>query len=186
MICAKSKFFAAACSKRWIEAKEKQVRLPDVHPPVFQSYLSWVYSTSLNTVEPTNDDIDEITNEKDRAVARYVELYLLGDALDDVHLRNRVMKTLVLDTTTVPCLQTVHRVWEHTPDSSLIRKMILDRAISRTKRAYLVDNLTQHPETFVQQVALTLLQGAQKLSREAFEAKLPSYLEPVEKAGWRR
>jgi hypothetical protein len=36
-ICEKSKFFRAACSKRWIEGQEKLVRLPEVDIEVFQS-----------------------------------------------------------------------------------------------------------------------------------------------------
>jgi hypothetical protein len=38
-ICAKSKFFKAACSERWIEGKQKVVKLPDVTARDFQTYV---------------------------------------------------------------------------------------------------------------------------------------------------
>ena len=39
LICAKSKFFEAACSKLWAEDTEKVVRLPEVKVDAFQAYL---------------------------------------------------------------------------------------------------------------------------------------------------
>jgi hypothetical protein len=38
-ICAKSKFFKAACSERWIEGKQKVVKLPDITARDFQTYV---------------------------------------------------------------------------------------------------------------------------------------------------
>jgi hypothetical protein len=40
--------------------------------------------------------------------------------------------------------------------------------------------MTEYPESFVQQVAVALLQEVPTQNREIFTAKLPSYLEPVE------
>lgn len=185
LICAKSNFFAAACSdsKRWVEGKEKQVRLPEVNPSVFQSYLSWVYSTSLNITELTTDQIDQdqLPDTRNRNVAKHLELYFLGDVLDDVRLRNKVMQILVLDTDNAPCLQTIARVWEKTPEDSPVRRMIVDRAVLRTKRENLIANMTRYPANFVQHVAVKLLQEVSTKEKEVFQAKLPSYLVPVEK-----
>lgn len=74
IICAKSKFFAAACSERWVEGKEKQVRLPEVDPTVFESHLSWVYSTSLNIAELTTERIDALLGANAQEVAKYLDV----------------------------------------------------------------------------------------------------------------
>jgi len=42
VICRKSDFFVAACSRRWAEGREKTVRLPLVTPEVFNQYLDRV------------------------------------------------------------------------------------------------------------------------------------------------
>ena len=183
LICAKSKFFKAACSKRWLEGKEKQVKLPDVDPPVFQSYLSWVYSTTLNIAALTDQDTDKTVSENSRVVAKYVELYLLGDVLDDVRLRNKVLQTLVLDTETMPRLETVQRVWKKTPHNSPIRRMIVECAAWRVNRPYLQSKLTEYPEDFVQRVAAILLCEVPIKSQTLFTARLPAYLEPVGNVG---
>ena len=180
IISAKSRFFAAACSERWIEGKEKNVRLPDVDASVFQSYLAWVYSGKLDVTCFSSNFVDEETPGGARNVAKYLELYLLGDALDDIRLRNKVLQTLVLDTESLPCPETVRRVWENTLDNSLVRRMMVDRVTLRGKRTYLLKNLAKYPEGFVQQVAAALLQEVPKKDQEIFKAKLPSYLEPVE------
>lgn len=112
-------------------------------------------------------------------MAKYLELYLLSDILDDIRLRNKVLQTLVLNTATTPCPQTMARVWEKTPEDSPVRRMLVDRATLRTKRTYLLANLTEYPEDFVQQVALKLLQEVPTKDKEVFEAKLPLYSEPV-------
>lgn len=180
MICAKSKFFAAACSKRWVKGKEKQVRLPEVHPSVFQGYLSWVYSTSINIAELTTYHIDLLPDPQGREVAKYFELYFLSDVLDDVRLRNEVLQTLVLDTHHFPCPQTITRVWAKTPAGSPARRMLVDRAVLRSKRSSLAAKMTDYPESFVQQVAIKLLKEVPTQNIEVFKAKIPSYLEPVE------
>lgn len=80
-ICEKSKFFSAACSRRWKEGQEKLVRLPEVKIEVFQEYWEWVYSAERCTEE----------SELDAKNAEYlllIDLYLLADLLDDTRLRN--------------------------------------------------------------------------------------------------
>ena len=183
MICAKSKFFKAVCSEHWVEGKEKKVRLPEVDPSVFQGYLSWVYSTSLSIVGITTDEFDKLSGTQIQAIAQYFELYLLGDVLNDISLRNTVLQTIVLDTRGAPNPKTVVRMWEKTPFNSPLRRMLVDHAVLREERAYLVDNLTRYPEGFVQQVAIASLQQVPIKNRDVYKEKLPSYLEPAEQEG---
>lgn len=180
IICAKSRFFAAACSERWTEGIEKKVRLPDVDASVFQSYLAWVYCKQLDVSYFDSNFIDEDIPDRARTVAIYFELCLLGDSLDDMCLRNKVLQTLVRDTESLPCPETVRRLWENMLESSLVRGMMVDRVTIRGRGTYLLENLAKYSEGFVQQVAVTLLQEVPKTDQEGFKAKLPSYLELVE------
>jgi hypothetical protein len=150
--------------------------LPDIDPQVFQDYLSWIYSGRLDLSTGVHED----SGSRDRLVVRYLELYLVGDALDDLLLRNKVIRLLVMDTSVLPRPSIVERVWKKTPESSPIRKVLVDRATIRTKRDFLTSNLVHFPRGFVLQVAVSLLQEVPAKGKELLEAKLPSYLEPVE------
>lgn len=180
IICAKSKFFVAACSKSWLEGQEKQVKLPEVDASLFQSYLTWIYCGQLNITCFSNEDINKLSCQSSRTVAKYLELCFLGDVLDDVHLRNKVLQTLVLGADNMLHVQTVQRVWEKTPNNSPVRRMMVDRATLRGQRTHLLENLNKFPEDFVQQVTAALLKEVPTKDQESFTARLPSYLEPVE------
>jgi len=180
VLCAKFDFFRAACSSRWQRGSEKTIRLPDVHPLWFQSYLSWVYSTSLNIAELSNEHIEGLSR-NDLVVAKYVELYLVGDAVGDVRVRYKVTQIMVRDMTLDPPICAITRLWDKTPGNSPIRKMIVRRAILRTPREFISSNLTKYLEDLVQQLAASLVQLVPTKDKEIFVKELPSYLEPVVK-----
>jgi hypothetical protein len=88
-----------------------------VDPPIFQSYVSWAYSPSLNIAELTADEIGGFSaREECRLVAKCLELYILGDVLDDIRLRNKVLQTLALDIRNIIFPEIVVRAWEKTPE----------------------------------------------------------------------
>lgn len=185
IICAKSHFFQAACSERWLRSTEaeKKIKLPEVDAQVFQQYLSWVYSDKfdLSTFTSTHKDIPGLESSH-RDVANCIELYLLGDKLDDIGLRDKTMETLVLNSNSTSRSVTVHRVWSSTPENAPIRRMIVDRAIALTKRDYFAQHLEEYPAEFIKQIALSLFQDTPTKTRKVFKAKLPCYLEQVHDA----
>jgi hypothetical protein len=180
-ICAKPKFFRAACSERLSKGKEKKVTLPDLHPSVFQSYLSWVYSGQLHVSEVCSEVFDAQTSINGRHFARHFELYLLDDILDDVRLRNKAIKILVKDSTSFPSASVTSRVWDKTPENSPIRKMLVDRATLRTDRKWLTRYLARYPAEFTVQVAAKLLEVVPVKDQQCFEEKLSAYQEAIEK-----
>lgn len=180
MICAKSKSFRAACSERWIEGKEEKVELPYVEASLFPCYLIWIYGGKLDVKRYTNEAIEELPSGGYKLAAKLVEMYILGDALDDVRLRNRVIQTLVLETKVLPNSKTIKRIWENTLDGSHIRKMIVRRAVLRTERAPLANALKDYPADLVLQLAGSLLELVPEKDKKSFEQELPSYLELVE------
>jgi hypothetical protein len=107
-----------------LRGKEKKVTLPDVDSSVLRSYLSWVYSGQVD-VSSISDEALAIDGEADvseraRNGAKYLELYILGDVLDDVRLRNKAIQTLIMDTVCYPRASTTRRVWDKTPETSPI------------------------------------------------------------------
>jgi hypothetical protein len=128
----------------------------------------------------TKEGVEVVPGEDRRFQTKLIHLYILGDVLDDVHLRNRVMEILVCETPGFPSPRTLERVWEKTPENSLLRKMLVSRATLRACREGLARHMSELPEGFVRQLAMSLLQRVPFESRRVFEAELPSYLEPVE------
>ncbi|KAK5695251.1 hypothetical protein LTR97_008757 [Elasticomyces elasticus] len=121
-----SKFFRAACNGGFKEAKDKIIRMAEVEPATFRSYLQWLYSRDvvvLTAAELATDVKDE------SLVSRLVKLYLLADVLADTLLRNRIIDEIQLSLgKNNTCLGIGHINWayESTPATSTLRKLIVD------------------------------------------------------------
>jgi hypothetical protein len=110
-----SKFFQAAMSRDWKEALEKRVMLPETEVRVFEGYLQWLYTGDLTLSQ--NDLYEEI------------ELYILGDFLDDAKFRNSLLDSLMSgfhDENFVPTALVVQLAWDKTPSDSWLRQAILE------------------------------------------------------------
>jgi hypothetical protein len=120
-VCAKSKFFKAACSKQWREGQEQIVRLPEAGVAAFKAYSAWVYSGDVaeHTCTPESEEED-----MDVAQTSLIDLYLLGDTLDDIQLRNKAMSMLFacIRHCVIPSIDNVRHIWESTPSGSFLRK----------------------------------------------------------------
>lgn len=173
-LVAKSKFFAAACSQRWSKGNGT-IHLPEVSPDLFRVYLGWVYSHTVECDHAMADDDWAHINEQ----AKFCELYLLADALDDIKLRNKTMEIMVTQARGLPHPHTLMRVYERTPCSSLIREMLVDRAVLRLRRDDFARYIAEYPAEFVQEVAMQLMGRESIASRDKFTARLPFYMEPV-------
>lgn len=173
-LVAKSRFFAAACSERWSK-NDGTIRLPEVLPETFRVYLGWVYSHDVK-LDPAAVDSDEINTYEQ---AKFCELYLLADTLDDVKLRNRVMEILVTSARGLPHPNTVWRVYDSTICTSLIREMLVDKAIMRLSRSDFAKNVSEYPCEFVQEVAIQLMGHESVRPKDKFVARLPFYQEPL-------
>jgi hypothetical protein len=176
VICVSSKFFKAACSQRWVGGKEKKVRLPEVEPKIFQSYVAWLYSGDYQ-MQACREDAEKV---KHSALDAAIELYLLGDILDDICFRNKMMDVLVChDLKRVPSTNTLRELWKRTPPTSPLRKMYIDRFILRVNREGFAQNLKGYPQELVQEIALSSLKRLETKTLKAFTAELVSFLEPV-------
>ena len=69
-----SKFLNSMLSNDWRETREKRLRLPEMRPEVLEVYLHWMYTGNV-VLGPSPAEADTVFR---------VELYLLGDYLDDM------------------------------------------------------------------------------------------------------
>jgi hypothetical protein len=169
VLCSKSKFFTAACGERWKSGQGKIVRLPEVKSRVFQHYVDWAYGEIL-----------VLREDEDKTMSLLIELYLLGDRLDDIKLRNKTIKAMASCSYTdhvCPSPISISLVWDSTTPNSPLRNWIINEYLLRTGRAYFKNNLAKYPADFTQQIALKLMEQTPTVDRDVVQAKTAEYLE---------
>lgn len=177
-ICGKSKFFKAACSKRWLEGQEKLVHLLDVEVEVFREYCRWVYSGTMPISHCSRESkVKEITAEQ----GLLINPYLLGDLLDDFQLRRVATKTFYRCLKTTGGLlgpRSLAVVWSSTPPGSLFREQLVDCTVGSADRAVLAERIADVPPEFVQEVAIAALRRSTTTRLERVMSDGSQYLEP--------
>jgi len=151
MICAKSKFFKAACSERWASRKEKIVRPPKGTPEQFQLYVEWVYFSQLNIDIENTGELQAVL----------MDLYILGDAIDDYQLRNATIESLIANTVVdspIDCPQ-LNKVYEATTAGSPFRKFVVDWVVTSARHGSIKSNIAHMPAELVQELALFRLEN---------------------------
>jgi hypothetical protein len=180
VICSKSEFFRAACSTRWLEGQEKVVRLPEVKLELFQVYIDWTYTNTL-----IFGAVVKLTTSNKPSCRGLVDMYLLGDVLDDVKLRNKAMQLLSTHATTnqQPSNKTMRHIWRNTPTNSILRKWTVDITILKLNRKCFAKSAEELPAEFTFQIATRLFQQTKTVPMEELKEKLLSleYLEPESK-----
>jgi hypothetical protein len=128
-LCVKSKLIRIACAPgRWLEGHDMVVRLPEVESQtLFKRYLSWI-CTDMVTIKETT-----ATEPESMKMNLLIKLYLLGDYLDDVRLRNVTIRALTMYAT-CPSIQECNMIFEQTPPASPLRKWTVDAIISLADR----------------------------------------------------
>jgi hypothetical protein len=177
-LCNKSRFFEAACSKRWIEGQKKIVSLPEVRVDLFRKYCEWVYSDRLpsNRCNMQSEPAD-LVEEQDMIIG----LYLLGDSLDDLRLRGSAIKAMTKSMSAIgfPVPDHIATVWSSTPSGSLFRKALVDFIISRDRGTF-VSQIATYPPEFLQEVAIGALRRVAPKSWKDTFGDGSRFLEPDE------
>lgn len=180
IICAHSKFFAAACSELWIEGQRKVVQIRDHEPKTFQAYMVWL---STRTILVQAEALPEDTESRKRMCAhqnQLIDLYLLGDFIDDSQLRNNVVMALVDLRTGISSPSYITRIWNSTLPGNPLRRMYIDKTIMRADREHLIGRIDQHPAGFIQDLTAALLRQTPAEDYEKFAARRNEYLESGE------
>lgn len=182
LICARSKFFVAACSERWIEGQSKVVRLPESSPKIFQIYMAWLFAGNA-AVEEVGHNATESKHSDVVEQRTLVKLYLLAQYLNDIKLRNQCLKVLVSRT---PAWKTLlwpsdyKLIWDSTMPGCLLRTMIIDEFIARSTRDGLAERITQYPTSLLQELAVALMQRAPTEDSQVFSLTSAKYMEAEE------
>lgn len=151
VLCKKSDFFVSACSRRWVEGREKIVRLPAIPPETFELYVHWAYSHKVDVYEvmsdtdggvtaddtplSTSSHSSEDTRKKDpkrrysRETLQLIQLYVAADMLLDRELKNRIIDTLTMRAEHGKLRMNdtcVSYAWAHTARGCGIRRCLVD------------------------------------------------------------
>ncbi|KAF3940806.1 hypothetical protein ABW19_dt0201258 [Dactylella cylindrospora] len=91
IVCTKSPVFKAACSEKFQEGIDKQIKLPDILPDAMDVVMKWLYETVYDLPQ-RNDDL-------------IFRSYVAADYLEIDSLQERIIDTIKthLSTTTVNC-----------------------------------------------------------------------------------
>ena len=135
-------------------------------------YLDWVYFSEI-----ASEAAGSLTN-------GHIDLYLLGDMLDNRKLRNKMMDTLQdLTHKTLRRLnpQGMCHIWENTSEGSMLRKWAVDFIVLRNREHFAAD-VSGYPSDLVQQIAVKLMQQTSNISAAAFLARSQEYQESDDEA----
>ncbi|KAH7138058.1 hypothetical protein B0J11DRAFT_500303 [Dendryphion nanum] len=134
VLCSKSDFFSAELSKKWMDEKKREVKLPEDSPDTFAAWVHWAYTSELAiTSRDTKDNkwtAQEIRDEYDSLCT----LYLLADKLLDVSATNAIIIAIfevsrIKDTESgwhVPPLIVVKMVYDGTTAADPLRRLLVD------------------------------------------------------------
>ena len=179
-VCAKSKFFRAACSKEWLEGHERVVRLPETGNTTFHDYCTWIYSGEIadGTSTPASAYVKKCSE-----FWRLIKLHILGDKIDDIQLRNKANIELFKSmkrVESVPNAQCLKLVWESTMPGSILRTLLVDAIVNKRNRDSFAAVVARYPPECVQEIAVAALRAASVLTWEQMALNLSTY-EEVEK-----
>ncbi|KAK5742356.1 hypothetical protein LTR17_003368 [Elasticomyces elasticus] len=142
-LCARSKYFKAACQREWAEGQDKTVYIPEVSPETFDLYAIWAYFGKidiepLQEVEEDPGDYDDNSEEERQTwydcTMALLRLHVAADYLGDEELKKRTIDAL---TSVIAARRKLHSlvevlsyVWSATPPKAGLRKFVLDYVLS--------------------------------------------------------
>lgn len=126
-ICAKSKFFQAALSRDWKEAKEATVSLPDLEPHEFAIFVHWMYTGGIDG-EELGFDPPHFCGD-DRVYSVPFSAFVAGDALEAEGLRNDALTEAFQaehSAVELPTSKFLSEYWQKTAEGSALRLWLVD------------------------------------------------------------
>lgn len=153
-LTARSGFFRAAIEGDFKEAKERAVCLPEVELEAWSTYVHWIYSGQVVTLD--QDQIKTDQNGRTRR-EKLIELYFLADILDDKALRNQIIDEYiaVVAWTHFWSAGNIPHLLQNVPESSKFAQLILHYALRSPQSTigWLKENYDQLPKSFHYQIA---------------------------------
>ena len=164
-LCTGSRFFQAACTGGFKESHERIIRLPEIEPAHFESFLQWLYTQALHHVY-------------DRDVDRHYEglfhLYFLGEKLQVQFLKNAIIDaTIKLEQSSafVPCTDQVRLVFDQTGHENPLRRLLVDMHAWDVEPRFMADHQEWFAKDFLLELALVSMEF-----RETHPTRSPPYV----------
>ncbi|KAK4555426.1 hypothetical protein LTR86_007723 [Recurvomyces mirabilis] len=101
IVCAKSDFFAAACTGTWRESTDGVVRLPTVEADIVKLYVHWCYANDIevDVLEAVQMPSDKLVGHRDSrrrsTTQALISLYVAANMLLDDHLKDCIMDEMI-------------------------------------------------------------------------------------------
>ena len=178
MICDRSPFFKAACSKGWVEHEARKVNLPDESPEIFQAYLDWAYSQTKDIIRLLKSPDSLLDSMLDFAIQqdlrlKLCRLWILADYLGDSTCKNEVMNNLISlhakPRLIIVRYSAVSRVvYERTGNQSKLRKWLVDTLVPMIDAKSLHMKLWRCPADFMMDMFQAFVQKAGPVGRDNF------------------
>ncbi|KAK5133028.1 hypothetical protein LTR08_008233 [Meristemomyces frigidus] len=163
-IRARSHFFDAALDKRWKEAMDRRIELPDDKADIVQLYCQYLYSEKIY-LTPTLLKTDVV--EGTEILPEYIklaELYVFGEKVLDALLKNTVMDAFlyrmnekVENTFYCPCTTVIDTIYQGTMPGSPARQMVLDIHICDGRASWVTLKPEENNKDFLIDLARALL-----------------------------
>lgn len=157
-LTARSAFFRAAIAGGFKESGERVVRLPEVDVESWATYVHWIYSHEIITLDPSEVEGDQTGSKRKNQL---IHLYTLADILDDMSLRNEVVdsykelaqESMNWNSASLP------QLLSSIPEHSKFRKLILDYAlrVPDSSAEFLKEHGEQLPRSFLVEIATAVL-----------------------------
>lgn len=150
LICAQSPFFRAACNGNFVEAAEGTVRLPDDEPETFELLLQWLYMGRVGDPKAT----------KPLSWHESAYLYVIAEKLQISELKNAVVDSWITksaETCEIP-IGVVAYVYCNTPDSSHLRRLLVDMVACAGSTNSLCKRKDDLPHEFLLDLSMALIE----------------------------
>jgi hypothetical protein len=98
---------------------------------------------------------DSLSYSSTKSSRPLIKLYILGDFLNDVKLRNRAM-TLLVSLKRCPSWISIELIWANTAIGSRLRDWAMDMVRTKLGAGYFANSIKEYPAEFVQQIAVSL------------------------------
>jgi hypothetical protein len=161
LVSRSSEYFRRALSREWTESCDRQVRLAEQEPDVFNFYLNWLYQCSLRV---RNESAAEMA---DRSYPTIAKSYVLGDYLQDIAFRSAIIDAFAKKprmptphgVVRYPGPLDIHFIYGHTTRHSKFRSLLVQiymkysAITSHMKRV----GANGFPSQFLHDLAISLL-----------------------------
>ena len=130
------------------------MKLPEADAETFTVYVQWAYTGVIVVVDPTIEASDESGAHRYAAITK---LNILADQLSNTTLRNEssdYFKHVLKSSTNMPAADVISMIYTKLPETSKLRKLVVDWYIWAGNTEWLKSNSHLLPSDFVLDLAV--------------------------------